>query len=159
MSVNVMGGEMDSIFSVIFRILIGVIMSAASVLVLSPAFAAFKTDGVVPMLIFFTAFFLVITLSPTVRRAFGRGFIALALAFFALPLSSFLLTGAATVEAARSTNVEGATFLVGGAMTGMATLVGGFVGLVIGGICLIIGVLFALGGRREVIIVQDKTAK
>jgi hypothetical protein len=52
---------------------------------------------------------------------------------------------------------EAATFLVGGTMTGVATLVSGFFGLILGGICLIIGLILALGGRLEVIVVERKS--
>jgi hypothetical protein len=152
---------MGRFFSWIVRIIIGLLMAAGASVILSPAFAAFQAKGAIPLLVTFVILALLILTAPTIRRSFGRGFVALALAFFALPLSSFLLTGAVTMEAAQTSGndagAEAATFLVGGTMTGVATLVSGFFGLILGGICLIIGLILALGGRREVIVVERKS--
>lgn len=91
----------------------------------------------------------VILIAPTYRRAFGRGFLFSGVALFALPLSTFLLSGVTvndTVSAA----------VIGGVVAGtLVTSVAAFIGLISGTIFLVVGLVLSLGGRREVIVVQD----
>lgn len=144
-----------------FRIIIGVIFGVGSAVALIPAFAAFTSDSdkatpvimlVLVLLCGTLGFF-----APTVRRAFGRGFLLLGSSVFALPISVFLLSARAASEviSAAEAGAEAATTIgagIGGiAMTGLAT----FVGLILGAILLIIGLVLSLGGRREVIIVEQ----
>ncbi|WP_139257804.1 hypothetical protein [Natronohydrobacter thiooxidans] len=145
-----------------FRIVIGLFFGVLSVTALSPAFAAFHsdTDQTAPLLVL--AVILICTalcfFAPTIRRAFGRGFLALGASVFALPLSAFLLSGRAASEVIGSTSDGTEAFtaigagLAGIAVTGVAT----FFGLILGTIFLIIGLVLSLGGAREVIIVENQ---
>lgn len=141
-----------------FRLFIGAIFGIASALVLSPAIAAFggqePGEGVAWVLwVFIVASMALAFFAPTIRRAFGRGFLTLGAATFALPISVLMLTGRvandamamAVTESERAGTAIGAG--IGGAfMAGAA----GFVGFFLGTVFLIIGLVLSLGGRREV---------
>jgi len=104
---------------------------------------------------------LIALLAPTGRRAWGRGFLVNGALFIAMPLLVLPLLGQAfdeTVsEAALQANSQAE---VAGAQIGAglgATMMFGafsFVGLVLGIIFLVFGAVLALGGRREVVVVQ-----
>ncbi|BAQ69192.1 hypothetical protein CCR90_08145 [Rhodovulum sulfidophilum] len=149
--------------SAFFRLIIGAVFGIASVLALSPALAAFSSEdgdstnfvmlGVVALCALLGVF------APTIRRAFGRGFLLLGASTFALPISTFLLSGRVASDTMASTSgeeVDAASAigagLAGVAMTGMAA----FIGLIMGAIFLLIGLILSLGGRREVVIVERK---
>ncbi|WP_439618306.1 hypothetical protein [Shinella sp.] len=149
--------------SAIFRIVIGIIFGLIAALALSPAAAAFSGDPdskaplVIPVVVLIcavAAFF-----APTIRRAFGRGFLLAGASFLALPLSVMLLSGKAATEVVNASDGvnQGAAALGAGiagvAMTGIATVVG----LIVGAVLLIIGLVLALGGRREVVIVNERS--
>lgn len=95
--------------------------------------------------------------APSIRRAFGRGFLLLGSSVFALPISAFFLSSRAAYEVINSAEEDSEAFaalgagLRGIAITGVAT----FVGVIIGAIMLIIGLILSLGGRREVIVLKD----
>ncbi|WP_127115648.1 hypothetical protein [Shimia sediminis] len=146
--------------SALFRTLIGLVFGAASAMALSPAFAAFHIEGsdtapliAVTLVILCGALCL---FAPSSRRAFGRGFLLLGVSVFALPVSTFLLSGRAATDviASSESGSEAATAIGAGmagvAITGLAT----FFGLIVGAILLLIGLVLSLGGRREVIVVE-----
>jgi len=149
-----------SIIKASFRILVGVLFGVGSAIALTPAFAAFTTDQDTITPIIMMALVLLCGalcfFAPTIRRAFGRGFLMLGAAVFALPISAFLLSGRAASEVVTTAEEGTEAFaavgagLAGVAVTGLAT----FVGVIIGTILLLIGLVLSLGGRREVIIVE-----
>lgn len=149
-----------SIIKASFRILVGVLFGVGSAIALTPAFAAFTTDQDTITPIIMMALVLLCGalcfFAPTIRRAFGRGFLMLGAAVFALPISAFLLSGRAASEVVTTAEEGTEAFaavgagLAGVAVTGLAT----FVGVIIGAILLLIGLVLSLGGRREVIIVE-----
>lgn len=154
-----------SVLKAIFRIIVGVIFGVGSALALSPAFAAFATDegtsGPIIMIVLIVLCVALCFFAPSIRRAFGRGFLLLGASVFALPISAFLLSGRAASDVVNSAEVgsEGMAVvgagLAGVAVTGIAT----FVGLILGSILLLTGLILSLGGRREIIIVEDRSRK
>lgn len=144
-----------------FRILIGVLFGIGAAIALSPAFAAFTTDQdtITPIVMILLVLICgaICFFAPTIRRAFGRGFLLLGASVFALPISAFLLSGRAASEVVRTAEEGAEAFaavgagLAGVAVTGVAT----FFGLIVGAVLLLIGLVLSLGGRREVIIVQE----
>lgn len=146
--------------SALFRTVVGLVFGIASAMALSPAFAAFHNDdsSTTP----FLAFALIALcgalglFAPSIRRAFGRGFLVLGASVFALPVSAFLLSGraASDVIATSEAGTEAATAIGAGiagvAVTGLAT----FFGIILGAIFLLIGLVLSLGGRREIIVVE-----
>lgn len=95
--------------------------------------------------------------APTIRRAFGRGFLLAGVCLVALPISTMILSGKVAhdaISAARPEEQAGAA--VGAGLAGVAmTGVSAFVGIILGAIFVITGLILALGGRREVIVVQS----
>lgn len=69
------------------------------------------------------------------------------------PISVFLLPWRAAYEVVNSENSSEAFAAVAAGLTGVAT----FVGLIIGGVLLHIGLILSLGGRREVIVVEGNS--
>lgn len=151
-----------SIIRAIFRITIGAIFGILVATSLSPALAAFvDTGGNNQFATYWTILIVAIVallagFAPSIRRAFGRGFLTLGASLIVLPISAMMLSGRAANEVIQASAISdqgAAAFgagLAGIAFTGMAT----FLGLILGGICLIIGLVLALGGRREVIVVE-----
>lgn len=144
----------------ILKIIIGIVFGISAVVALSPAFAAFTSDqdniAQAIMLALIPIVALLCLFAPTVRRAFGRGFLVLGASVFALPISTFLLSGRAANEVIGTAD-QGSEALaaVGAGMAGVAiTGVATFIGLIIGSILIIIGLVLSLGGRREVIVVS-----
>ena len=148
-----------------FRVLIGVLFGVGSAIALTPAFAAFTTDkdSVTPTIMMALVLLcgVICFFAPTIRRAFGRGFLLLGASVFALPISAFLLSGRAASEVVSSAEEGSEAFavvgagLAGVAVTGVAT----FIGVIVGAILLIIGLILSLGGRREVIIVEERSRR
>lgn len=140
------------------RIVVGAVFGVISMLALIPAFAAFSAQNsgaymwIVVLISAVFGFF-----APTIRRAFGRGFLLAGICFVALPISTMLLSGRVAhdaVSAASPENQAGA--VVGAGLAGVAmTGVSAFIGIILGAIFLITGLILALGGRREVIIVRS----
>jgi hypothetical protein len=141
-----------------FQVIIGVLFGALAALALSPFFASFAEGSGVPYLILAAVIIaVIIALASNIRRCFGRSFLFLGAAIFALPLSTLVLSGAAmneTVSAAAEADkgfaVAGGV-LAGGLLTGAAA----FVGFFAGSIFLIAGLIMSLGGRREVVITRE----
>lgn len=150
-----------STIKAIFRIIIGVIFGTGSAVALSPAFAAFTTneDSATTIIMFVLVFVCSVLcfLAPNIRRALGRGFLMLGVSVFALPISAFLLSGRAASEVVSGAEEGSEAFavvgagLAGVAVTGVAT----FIGVIIGAILLILGLILSLGGRREVVLVEE----
>lgn len=149
--------------SAVIRTLVGILFGAGAALVLSPALAAFTTtanpaaSGIAALGVI--VFCGVLGLfAPTIRRAFGRGFLVLGVCFLALPLAVLALSGRVASEAVSNAPAgdQGATAvgagLAGALMTGGAA----FIGAILGAIFLIIGLVLSLGGRREVVVVERR---
>jgi len=144
----------------IFGAVIGLAFGIGSMLALVPAIAAFNQENNTmagwAWVIALVGLILGIW-APTIRRAFGRGFLMLGASVFALPLSMMLLAGRVSgdmVSNADQTNKAAAAIgsgIAGVMMTGVAS----FIGFFFGPILLIIGLVLALGGRREVVVVQQ----
>ena len=151
-----------SIVSAVFRVLAGVIFGAGSGLALSPFLASFQDgDGAWGVLLMVGIGALLGGFAPTVRRAFGRGFLLLGACVFLLPISTLVLSGVAfsevmagTDEASQGVAAVGAG-IAGGLMTGFA----GFIGFVMGSVLLLIGLVLSLGGRREMIVIESSAHK
>jgi hypothetical protein len=78
------------------------------------------------------------------------------ISFFALPISALLLSGRAAGEVVAASVVGDQTATVIGAGLGVALMTGAgtFIGLILGTIFTILGLVLALGGRREVIVIK-----
>lgn len=146
------------IFRTIFNTVVGLVFGVASMFALAPAFAAFLGSN--PSDKPSAAIFLVALagavlgfFAPTIRRAFGRGFLLLGVSLFLLPISTMMLSGRVASDMMATSDNQAATAvgagLAGAAATGLSLVVG----LVLGGICLIVGLVLALGGRRTVVVV------
>lgn len=138
--------------------IIGAAFGLASLFALAPGLAAFgSVPGIALAVVAVGAilgFF-----APTIRRAFGRGFLLLGACVFALPLSAMLLSGRVANEMITASDGE-ATTVVGAGIAGVAmTGIASFVGFFFGAILLVIGLVLVLGGRREVIVVAPKPSK
>ncbi|WP_145400152.1 hypothetical protein [Paracoccus sulfuroxidans] len=146
--------------SAIIQGLIGAVFGILSAIVLSPALAAFlqQTDKNAVISIWALAAIMAALgfFAPTIRRAFGRGFLMLGVCFLALPISTLLLTGRVANELITSApENDQAAAVIGAGLAGMAaTGIATFVGLIAGAIFVIIGVVLALGGQREVIVIE-----
>lgn len=137
------------------------LFGVGATIALTPAFAAFviDTDSATPIIMMALVLLCGVLgfFAPTIRRAFGRGFLVLGAATFLLPISAFLLSGRAASEVVSSAEKGTEGFaavgagLAGVAFTGVAT----FVGLILGAVFLTIGLILSLGGRREVVVVHE----
>lgn len=144
-----------------FRIIVGAVFGLLCAITLSPALAAFTPTGGggnAPLLTVaivgvsvLLAFF-----APSIRRAFGRGFLMLGVCMIALPLSTALLSGRAASEVVSASSVDSQPFAAVGAGIGAMAMTGAaaFIGFILGGIFVITGLILALGGRREVIVMN-----
>ncbi len=148
----------------VVRSLIGAIFGVVSMLAVSPAISAFSTaenlqsSGLAALGIILAGGFLGL-FAPTVRRAFGRGFLLAGVSFLALPLTTMLLSGKLASDAVnRAPEAERAAAAIGSGLGGvLLTGAAAFVGLFLGAIFVIIGLVLAFGGRREVIIIERRT--
>lgn len=155
------------IVSAVFRIIIGAVFGVACYLVLAPALAALLSSapGVVSVAVLLVLVALGVTVAivaGTIRRAFGWAFLSLGLCTLALPLSTMLLAGrvgADMVSTASNTDHPGATLLGAGLGAGLMTGVAAIVGFFLGAIFLIIALVLLLGGRRQVILVDRSTGR
>lgn len=148
----------------IFRVIIGLIFGIVTSLVLSPALATIAgadspAAGFVPIAVV-VLMMIFGYLAPTIRRAFGRGFLILGAAFLFLPISTIMLSASVGADMVNTTqgDADQAAAVIGGgmaaaAMTGAATILG----FILGGICLIVGLVLALGGKREVIVIEKES--
>lgn len=144
----------------VFAALIGAVFGIASGFALAPALAAFasKESAAGPGIFMLAMVVLGILLgvfAPTIRRTFGRGFLLLGVCVLALPISTLLLTGRATNDVVQNAEAGNeAAVAVGAGLASIAvTGVAAFVGVFLGAILIIIGLVLALGGRREVVVV------
>ncbi|QIE44219.1 hypothetical protein G5B38_01000 [Pseudohalocynthiibacter aestuariivivens] len=149
--------EPMKVVRIVFQIIVGMVFGIAAGLALSPLSAAISDGkGTVGFFVVFFVVTLLAAFAPTIRRAFGRGFLLLGAAIFALPVSTFILSGVVSHEmvsgAADADKGYAATgsVIAGGLMTSIA----GLFGFVLGSISLIVGLVLSLGGRREVVIVE-----
>jgi hypothetical protein len=151
--------------SAFFRVLIGGVFGALCALVLSPALAAFVTPesrvvAAAPWLIILASaalgFF-----AANIRRAFGRAFLLLGLCFVALPLSAGMLSGRVATEMTTAADAQDQLATAAGAGLASVAVVGvsAFIGIILGTICLVIGLVLTLGGRREVVVVQTTESR
>lgn len=147
---------MARFFKGLFRAVIGLVFGIASWFALIPALAAFNAAddttfssaafGVLALLGILLGVF-----APTIRRAFGRGFLLAGFSVFALPVSTLLLSGRLVSEMVGSADAsEQGSAAIGSALagtmaTGLATIVGFFLGTVL----IIIALVLLLGGRKE----------
>ena len=145
-------------FSTLFKVLVGVVFGIFAGAALSPLLASFSDgSGAVGLLVMMAAGGVLGGFAPTMRRAFGRGFLITGVCIFILPLSSLVLSGVVmneTVNAASEADKGYAVIgsgIAGGLFTGLASLVGFFLGTAF----LITGLILSLGGRREVTVVQS----
>lgn len=154
---------MASAFRFIVNFIVGGVFAALTVLVLSPLFAAFMPGeapdegaaSTVVALALGGLVWLLVLFAPTIRRGFGRSFLSLGSATLLLPISMLALSGRVTndmVLEASSEADQGAAALGGMLAGGLATGLAGFVGFIVGGILLILGLVLSLGGTREVIV-------
>lgn len=153
-----------SFFKAFLRIVIGAAFGIIAALALVPALAAItsKDSGPASALAFLAPVAIGALLgafAPTVRRSFGRGFLLSGVCILALPLSAMLLSGRAAhdvVSSAQGASQAAATAvgagIAGAAITGIAA----FIGLFLGAIFIIIGLVLALGGRREVVVIDRR---
>lgn len=105
---------------------------------------------------------LIALLAPTGRRAWGRGFLLNGAIFLAMPLLVLPLLGNAFSETVGSLEVsasqadQAAASIGAGAGVALAFGAFSFFGIILGIIFLVLGAVLALGGRREVIIIQKE---
>lgn len=145
---------------IIFSVVIGVIFGIGSGLALIPATAAFNsgadtTSSTVLTFVVIAIGALLGLFAPTIRRAFGRGFLLLGTAIFALPLSVLLLSGRVASDMVASSDNQAATAIGAGIAGTLMTGASAFIGFFLGAIFIVIGLVLALGGRREVIIARQ----
>lgn len=144
----------------IFHTILGAVFGVICALVLSPALAAFQTEGsnapAVVTLVIVAGVAVLGFFAPTIRRALGRGFLLLGISFFALPVSTLLLSGRVASELVAATEQGDQAVAALGAGLGAALMTGAgtFFGVIFGIISTILGLVLALGGRREVVVVQ-----
>jgi len=148
-----------SIIMGFLRTLVGAVFGIGAGVALSPLLASFSEgSGAIGLPILILTGMLLGVFAPTMRRAFGRGFLLVGASVFLLPLSALVLSGVAMNETVKAANEADKGFAVigsgiaGGLFTGLASMVGFF----FGGILLLIGAILSLGGRREVVVVERK---
>ena len=105
---------------------------------------------------------LIVLVAPTGRRAWGRGFLLNGAIFMAMPLLVLPLLGNAFSETVGSIDVnasqadQAAASIGAGAGVALAFGAFSFFGIILGVIFLVLGAVLALGGRREVIVIQKE---
>jgi hypothetical protein len=150
------------IIGVLFKVLVGIVFSAITILALSTLPASFNQNislgqssasmaGLVTSLIVGIFVLIIISTAPSIRQAFGRSFLILGLVVLTLPLSVLVLSSRVSseiinraLEAAKGATAIGA-LLASGIMTGVT----GFVILFLGAIFIILGFALLLGRRRK----------
>lgn len=135
-------------------------MGILTILALSPLAANFVESGSSNFVFLagFVIVVLIVFLAPTGRRAWGRGSLVVGVIFLAMPLFVLALStqvGTTMVQEASTADESAAAI---GATIGGGLMVGAsaFVGFILGGIFVILGLVLVLGGRREVIVVEKK---
>ncbi|MCB1351551.1 MAG: hypothetical protein KDK03_02305 [Rhodobacteraceae bacterium] len=145
-----------SVFRMVFQSIVGLLFAGLAIMALSPLMAGFA-DGqgaVWLMLLPLAAVTLLVGLAPTLRQAFGRGCLCVGGANFLLPISTMILSSAGFVETVNAADsADTAVAAAGGALAGgMMTGLAGVVGFFLGGFLLLLGLVLSLGGRREVLV-------
>lgn len=141
----------------LFQFIFGLIFAIIGFVALSPLLASFETiASPIIGLIVGLVIVAIVVLAPNLRRAFGRGFLSTGALIFLLPISMLVLSGTVATDVVSSAaERDQAAAAVGSALAaGTMTALAGVVGFVLGGIFLIIGLIFSLGGKREVIVVK-----
>ena len=150
---------------IFFKIIIGVVFGIFVVITLSPFFASFTDTelafiGTISSIVAFLVTAVLAVTAPTIRRSFGRPMLILGISFFVLPISTLFLSGSIThdVVTEASNDLEGTAEAVGAVIgTGLLTAFATFLGWIFGVIFTIVGLVLTLGGRREVVIAEDRT--
>ncbi len=150
------GAEAVSVFRIVFQSIVGLLFAGLAIMALSPLMAGFA-DGqgaVWLMLLPLAAVTLLVGLAPTLRQAFGRGCLCVGGAIFLLPISTMILSSVVFVETVDvADSADTAVAAAGGALAGgMMTGLAGVVGFFLGGFLLLLGLVLSLGGRREVLV-------
>jgi len=96
--------------------------------------------------------------APTLRRALGRGFLLIGSAFLLLPFGAFFMAGRAFNDTVGD-KTDAASIIGAGGGAALVTGIGTIVGLILGLLCLVIGLVLALGGRREVIVINQRDGR
>lgn len=141
----------------VFRTAIGAILGIVSGIALIPAFAAFGDGNGNTSWVFFVVVGIGALLgffAPTIRRAFGRGFLLAGVSVLALPLSMMMLSGRVASDLMQESGNQVGTAIGAGIAATTMTGISAFIGIIGGAILLIVGLVLSLGGRREVIVVQ-----
>jgi len=157
----------------VVKIIVAAAFGGLFVAVLTPGFAAFLDTGDGAqnletgraMLVAFGLAAVLIVFAPTIRRAFGRGFVLCGMAFVFLPLAALMLGGRVSMDVIEAASVTGlsdeeqtAAAVGSGLAAGVTTLAAGAVGFVMGTIFLVAGLVLGFGGRREVIVIDRERA-
>ena len=155
------------IIRLIFKFILGIIFASLSWIALSPFFASLAASGSQETFEIFTyvislIVIVFVTLGSSVRRSFGRGFLLTGICFFLLPISTTFLSVEAAGEVINNVSdgdqIDAATVAGAALGGGLVVLIGGFFGFFLGTIFLIVGLIFLLGGRKEVIIVENRVS-
>ena len=145
---------------VISKILATIVFGLLVATLASPLAAATVDTGI-SNYIFLGALVLVAVLSftaPTGRRAWGRGSLLTGVLFIVLPLTVGTLSGVVANEMITDASVQDQGATAVGATIGAGLMVGAsaFVGFILGAVFIILGLVLTLGGRREVIVVENR---
>jgi hypothetical protein len=142
-----------------FQFILGLVFGMACGIALAPLFASISDGkGVAGFYVVALGVAILVAFAPTARRAFGRGFLLLGVAVFLLPLSTLILSGVVSHDVVSGSEgsdrgmAAAGSFIAGGIMTGIA----GIFGFILGFVFLVIGLVLALGGRREVVVVERR---
>ncbi|GAB5428047.1 MAG: hypothetical protein Devi2KO_15060 [Devosia indica] len=143
------------------RFIIGAVFGVLAAMAFTPAIAAFVDmpgGNAWMLLVVILISALLGVFAPTIRRAFGRGFLLVGVACLALPISTMLLSGRVMNDMLAESTNQGATMVGAGIAGTLMTGAAGFIGFFLGSILIIIGLVLALGGRREVILVKQSAS-
>ena len=143
------------IFKGFIRAIVGIVFGALAALALAPALAAFHSgspdsQSAVVAWVVILAVAALVFLAPSIRRAFGRGFLTLGAAVFALPVSARLLSARAASDMmaanSGSTAAEQAGTAIGAGLAGLAfTGISAFIGFFLGTIFIVVGLVLGSG--------------
>jgi hypothetical protein len=145
------------------QMLIGSVFGVGTAIILSPALTSIYDVGNMAIILipFICAIGAVLDLfAPTIRRAFGLGLLLCGVSLLALPLSAMMLSGRVASEViSAAATAKDQVFAAIGAGFGAAAIIGitTVLGLILGGILIVIGLVLALGGRRELVVIEKST--
>lgn len=147
------------VYKIIAGLIGGIIPAVLAMMVIGLPFASNSelSDKVGPWA-FIATWVIILILSimaATGKKAWGRVFLVTAMFCFALPLSSFLFTGAGISEAASSSAEHSGAAMAGAAIGGgLVTMVSGFIGFFMGVVFLILGL--SLNKDKQVVIIRER---